>query len=625
MYNKFFGFTEKPFKLVPDPVFLFLSKSHEEALAHLNYAVSQGDGFVAITGEVGTGKTTLCRAFLEGLDESFEAAYIFNPKLDALQLLKSINDEFGISSGADNVKDLIDTLNTFLLEKKSAGRNIILIIDEAHNLDDDVLEQIRLLSNLETTRQKLIQIILLGQPELDDMLDQPKLRQLEQRIALRYHLSPLNLQETRQYIEHRLAIASQKTGSQFSPGAISQVHKYSAGIPRLINILCDRALLIAYCAEKGDVSRATVRKAIHELSVKKQCRSPEFGKLKTVLSTVGVLCGVALIGLLVYSNIHNSTGSVILQTKSPAAATLEKEKPSVVEAIEPAATATEPVAVAPKIEIEATPAAKTTEPQPDIIPEPVVKVVEEEINPAATEETPAAENAPTVEISPLVVTVENFSQFLTDIDPQSSKSAALTSALTLWGADGVTQFADPLLEDDFAYFQLGAREKGFGVQRVNSGLSLIERLDLPVILALQPAAGNSPVYMTASRLQGEEVTLLNGDSVIRINISQLLSRWNGLAYVLWKDHLVIRDVISPSYTGDAVITLKLLLRNIGYDQLEINGVFDGEALTAVRAIQTKYGITPDGIVGPLTKIVLYNELNTFQMPRLSDPAAESLS
>ncbi|MBW2011384.1 MAG: AAA family ATPase, partial [Deltaproteobacteria bacterium] len=191
MYKNFFGFKERPFNLVPDPAYLFLSKSHEEALAHLTYAVVQGDGFVEITGEVGTGKTTLCRAFLESLDDDTKTAYIFNPKLDSIQLLKAINDELGINSDADNTKELIDSLNLFLIEKKTQGKNVILLIDEAQNLTREVLEQLRLLSNLETTKQKLLQVILVGQPELREKLDSHELRQLGQRISLSCQLIPL--------------------------------------------------------------------------------------------------------------------------------------------------------------------------------------------------------------------------------------------------------------------------------------------------------------------------------------------------------------------------------------------------------------------------------------------------
>ena len=192
MYNSFYGFKERPFQLVPNPAYLYLSRSHEEAMAHMVYAISQGDGFVEITGEVGTGKTTLCRAVLENLDERTEAAYIFNPKLDSLQLLKAINDEFGVDSSGSSVKELIDTLNAFLMKKRMDGSKVVLIIDEAQNLNKDVLEQLRLLSNLETTTSKLIQIILVGQPELGEMLDSRELRQLGQRITLSCYLTPLS-------------------------------------------------------------------------------------------------------------------------------------------------------------------------------------------------------------------------------------------------------------------------------------------------------------------------------------------------------------------------------------------------------------------------------------------------
>ncbi|KKK97420.1 hypothetical protein LCGC14_2652920, partial [marine sediment metagenome] len=266
MYNHFFGFTERPFKLVPNPAYLYLSQSHEEALAHLTYGLSQGDGFVIITGEVGTGKTTLCRAFLDKLDDNTEAAYIFNPKLNAVQLLAAINAEFRIHSDAKNIKDLIDTLNTYLLGQKAKGKTVIVLIDEAQNLSQDVLEQLRLLSNLETTRDKLLQIILVGQPELGDLLDSYDMRQLRQRMTLNCHLRPLTYQETKAYIHHRLHIASEKPAIQFDRAVLKAVYKYSGGIPRLINIACDRSLLSAYGKNQPNVTGRIARHAIRELS-----------------------------------------------------------------------------------------------------------------------------------------------------------------------------------------------------------------------------------------------------------------------------------------------------------------------------------------------------------------------
>ena len=280
MYNAFFDLKEKPFKLVPNPEFLVLGKSHEEALAHLAYATSQGDGFVEITGEVGTGKTTLCRVFLEELDKDIETAFIFNSKLDSLQLLKAIHRELGIVCSASDPVDLTLALNEFLLEKKAQGKSVILLIDEAQNLGRETLEQVRMLSNLETTRSKLLQIILVGQPELGDILDSYEMRQLRQRINLSYHIQPMTLAETRNYIVHRVNVASRKPRTIFTVRAQNKIYKYSRGIPRLINIVCDRSLLVAYSLDQKKVTLSMVNIAIRELEPRRQIQTPfiSFGK-----------------------------------------------------------------------------------------------------------------------------------------------------------------------------------------------------------------------------------------------------------------------------------------------------------------------------------------------------------
>lgn len=295
MYQYFFGFKKRPFKLVPNPDYLYLSASHEEALAHLQYALKHGDGFVKITGEVGTGKTTLCRAFLEALGEKTEAAYIFNPRLDPVELMKAINDEFGIDSTSDQLKTLIDTLNVFLIEQKKKRKNVILLIDEAQNLTFEVLEQIRLLSNLETTREKLLQIILVGQPELGQLLASNALRQLAQRITLSCRLRPLNLKETRDYIQHRIRVASVRPSVIFNRGAVRAIHRYSRGIPRLINIACDRSLLTAYGADQKRVTAGIAGKAIDEISGKPMkrldgwVRWTAFAAILAIVGTAGFL------------------------------------------------------------------------------------------------------------------------------------------------------------------------------------------------------------------------------------------------------------------------------------------------------------------------------------------------
>jgi len=265
MYEKFFNFREKPFKLVPNPAYLFLSKSHEETLAHLNYALAEGVGFVEITGEVGTGKTTLCRTFLDSLKSDTIAAYIFNPRLGPRQLIRAINDELGIKYDAADTKDLVDKLNAFLIRTKAQRKKVILLIDEAQNLSRNVLEQLRLLSNLETNQEKMLQIILVGQPELSEILNTHELRQLSQRITLRYQLSPLNHKETIEYIQYRINIATKDTGIKFNRSAFRQIYKYSRGIPRVINIACDRSLLTAFGLNRHKITGSIAKTSIKEL------------------------------------------------------------------------------------------------------------------------------------------------------------------------------------------------------------------------------------------------------------------------------------------------------------------------------------------------------------------------
>jgi general secretion pathway protein A len=246
MYKDFFGIKASPFSIAPDPHFLYMSGGHREALAHLRYGLGEGGGFVLLTGEVGTGKTTVCRCILEQIPEDTNVAFVLNPKLSVLELLATICDELHIDYPQESgLKILIDRLNAYLLAAHSRGQRTVLIIDEAQNLSHEVLEQIRLLTNLETNQQRLLQIILLGQPELQEMLAQPQLRQLSQRIAARHHLGPLIRAETTAYIRHRLAVAGLEQ-MVFAPAALKEVFRLSKGTPRMINLICDRALLGAF-------------------------------------------------------------------------------------------------------------------------------------------------------------------------------------------------------------------------------------------------------------------------------------------------------------------------------------------------------------------------------------------
>lgn len=266
MYQSYFGLAEEPFSIAPDPRYLYMSQRHQEALAHLLYGVNAGGGFVLLTGEVGAGKTTVCRCLLEQIPQSCDVAYIFNPKLTVEELLSTICAEFGITCppGNTSVKVYIDRINAYLLDAHARGRHTVLIIDEAQNLSADVLEQLRLLTNLETNQRKLLQIILLGQPELAVMLERPELRQLAQRIIARYHLGPLGKQEVAAYVQHRLGVS----GAQrmlFPLSLMGQLYRLSGGIPRIINVLCDRALLGTYVQSKEKVDRATLKQAAKEV------------------------------------------------------------------------------------------------------------------------------------------------------------------------------------------------------------------------------------------------------------------------------------------------------------------------------------------------------------------------
>ena len=266
MYTNYFGLTEPPFSIAPNPQYLYMSKRHQEALAHLLYGVqTEGGGFILLTGEVGTGKTTLCRCLLEQIPMDVETAFVLNPRVSATELLATIADEFGFTCEADSsLKALTDSLNGYLLSQHKAGKRSVLIIDEAQNLSRDVLEQLRLLTNLETNEHKLLQIILLGQPELGETLKEQGLRQFSQRVTARYHLEALDSAETREYITHRLNVAGGEP-TLFSNRVTRRIHKLTGGIPRLINLVCDRSLLGTYAENKRIISLAVVNKAATEV------------------------------------------------------------------------------------------------------------------------------------------------------------------------------------------------------------------------------------------------------------------------------------------------------------------------------------------------------------------------
>ncbi len=265
MYETFYGLSAPPFSITPDPRFLFFSRRHREAFDTMLFGIKERKGFIQITGEVGAGKTTICRTVLEQLRAGYATALILNPVMTGIQLLRAVLREFSVSDRGNDRARLLQRLDEFLLARAQAGDEVVLFIDEAQDLSDELLEEVRLLSNLETDDRKLLQIVLIGQPELRERLDRPKLRQLRQRITVRYHIEPLDPRETEAYIVHRLSVAGSNGRPAFTPAAIRSIHRYAHGIPRMINAVCDTTLLAGYVEERDVLGWWQVRRAVSEL------------------------------------------------------------------------------------------------------------------------------------------------------------------------------------------------------------------------------------------------------------------------------------------------------------------------------------------------------------------------
>jgi general secretion pathway protein A len=328
MYAQFFGLQREPFSIAPDPRYLFMSERHREALAHLLYGVRGGGGFVLLTGEIGAGKTTVCRCFLEQIPKRVNVAYIFNPRQSAEELMRSICDEFRVPLAdvpPPTPKALVDALNAFLLRTHAVGQNNVLIIDEAQNLSPEVLEQLRLLTNLETHEKKLLQIVLIGQPELRDMLARPELEQLGQRVIARYHLRALSEAETAQYIRHRLEVAGLTRALPFDAGALKRVHAVSRGVPRRINLLCDRALLGAYATGQATIDEQMVDKAAVEVFGAPRGSQRRAQAKRRERARAAATLGIGLaIGLVVAGGVVWWQGQRTGKAEPPAAATQGK-------------------------------------------------------------------------------------------------------------------------------------------------------------------------------------------------------------------------------------------------------------------------------------------------------------
>jgi general secretion pathway protein A len=629
MYNTFFGFREKPFKLVPNPEYLFLSKSHEIALAHLTYATEHGDGFVVITGEVGTGKTTLCRNYLEGLDEQTESAYIFNPKMAYEQLLGSICREFGISVQDNSAKALLEALYAYLIEKNSAHHKVVLVIDEAQGLSIENLELVRMLSNLETTRNKLLQIILVGQPELEEKLETYELRQLAQRISLNYQLTPLSFKDTQAYIRHRLGIASQQRRVDlFSTAACRLVFRFSKGIPRLINIICDRALLTAYSQNKTFISRSIMQTAMREVS---QHGHDQATIRKRWFLLAGI--GVGLLALLIVAivttfqqgtiTIHdlmlagldytgwNQTKSAVtdgkaisehndIATQSPLAAADKDGQataPTESEPPEAVVESSEPV-----------PATAVQTATPDRPPEAAAVTETVAVESTASQTDSGADSS------------SAFTRLIGSLNSQSSRKSSATALLNMWHHAPVNIDLIPTELGDDGFFHLAASQYGLRSYTIHNDWPLVQKLNLPAIVTMRSPDSGQTVYLPLVGWRDQTLIFQDetNDSTIELTAEAIQPYVNGPVYVFWNNILGYDMDIGFGADINAVFMVKNLLRQVGYTQLNQTPTFDPLTREAVMDFQSRHQLTVDGLVGPLTKIMLLQQSGSVTLPALSD-------
>jgi general secretion pathway protein A len=557
MYLSFFGLNEKPFAITPDPRYLYLSERHAEALAHLLYGINESGGFIQLTGEVGTGKTTVVRTLLSRVPHHADVAVILNPRVTPVEFLLTICEELGLTiAEADraSVKQMVDALNQRLLAAHADGRRIIVIVDEAQNLSTEVLEQVRLLTNLETPTQKLLQIILIGQPELRELLDRTELRQLAQRITGRYHLEPLSREETRGYVRHRLRIAG--AGDEiFTQSALVEVHRLAAGIPRVINVTCDRALLGAYTQETRKVTTSLVRRAAGEVYGRRFVPM-WLGWVGGAIGLLGV-AGAAIAAWQLWQHpLHTAHNKAPGITASPAAAGSPAANPAANPAATPATTS--PVAAAAL----ASPTAPLS----------------------------AAMAAPTA--APMAVSINDL---LAANSANTTDAGAFRRLLSLWG----TAMAD---------------DKNPCGQAAKAGLSCLEQrgswaqvraLNRPAILTLTDDRGQRH-RVVLSGLDDQFATLNLGEHNQRVSLDEVSRDWFGEFTVVWKPKTARTRLLTVGMQGDEVRWLRRSLNALqgAASDPEHGDVYDEELAIAVQNFQREHRLNVDGIAGVQTQVVL---------------------
>jgi general secretion pathway protein A len=563
MYLSFFGLNEKPFAITPDPRYLYLSERHAEALAHLLYGINEAGGFVQLTGEVGTGKTTIVRSLLAQTPKNAEIALILNPKMTAPEFLLTICEELGIGvpdTATESLKDLVDILSGYLLRAHAGGRRVVVVVDEAQNLAPAVLEQVRLLTNLETNTRKLLQIILIGQPELRELLGRNELRQLAQRITGRYHLNPLTHDETAAYVRHRLRVAG-ATSDIFSPSALSEVYRLAVGVPRVINVVCDRALLGAYSMDRHRVTASLVRYAAAEVFGKRF--SPRWVPW---LGTALVAAMVALTSVLLW-NLRPWHSMLHAAAATPSVKRDTRQYPG------PAAAG------------GATPA-------------PAVA--------GSGALTPVTAKSPPG--SRLVFSGHELTELLARHAGETDTDSAFSKLFGLWRIQYVPAGVDPCSQ---------ASNQGLECLNQRGSFGQLRLYNRPAILMLNDDTGAShQVVLTA--LDDERASIQLGGALHEVSIGELSRYWFGDFVMLWRPGTAQVKSLSQGMRGADVRWLRQSLQRVEGARSDgpVSDVFDADLSKLVREFQRQHRLTVDGIAGVQTQIVLASAVAPADSPFL---------
>ncbi|MGI9265006.1 MAG: AAA family ATPase [Gammaproteobacteria bacterium] len=571
MYTSFFGLHEKPFAITPDPRYLFLSERHAEGLAHLLYGVTESGGFIQLTGEVGTGKTTIVRSLLEQLPDETDIALVLNPRMTPHEFLLSICEELHVPLLPDekrSIKAIVDALNRRLLHAHAAGRRVVLIVDEAQNLSPDVLEQIRLLTNLETAKQKLLQIILIGQPELRELLGRTDLRQLAQRVTGRYHLEPLNPDETRSYISHRIQVAGGH-GEIFSRAATSVIHRSAHGVPRLLNVICDRALLGAYSRERTSVNKKLAKKAVSEVAGK-SVEGTVWRWLSGALA-FAVLVALVATAIGVWKSIP---GPVTIDTP-----TSNIDLPTV--------TTDQSREIGDGVG-DQTIASQSVETQP---PQAIPLQTQDSAVTDPTEDTAT--------LQPQIPTIVSLTDALSSAAEFTDTDSSFATLLQLWGMSYNPNNGQPCEVVQAAGLRC-LYEQGSWRQLVN--------LDRPAILSLSDADGATHQVVLSGIGSTGTAILMAGEERIESGLDQLIPLWTGEYLVLWRPAAGPGRTLAQGASGPDVLWLRRSLEQLRETPLPATrpDFFDRPLADAVRWFQASRRMQSDGIAGARTMI----ELNT---------------